>query len=193
MATAPCAKVRCWRWRRNPLRRLSDVIEAWIILAGWVMALVGGLYAGLAAADAIERSADRQRTERREVSAVLAEDAKGKVPARAAGDPRVWATVRWTAPDGSTRTGEARVSATSPAGDRVTVWIDKSGHLTAPPLTDGQARSHAAAGGLLVATGVGGIALAAVRVARFHLNQRRMEQWAVEWERVDTRWGRKTG
>ncbi|MBE1594175.1 MULTISPECIES: DUF1513 domain-containing protein [Streptomyces] len=157
------------------------------------MALVGGLYAGLAAADAIERSADRQRTERREVSAVLAEDAKGKVPARATGDPRVWATVRWTAPDGSTRTGEARVSATSPAGDRVTVWIDKSGHLTAPPLTDGQARSHGAAGGLLVATGVGGIALAAVRVARFHLNQRRMEQWAVEWERVDTRWGRKTG
>ncbi|MFF6781476.1 hypothetical protein [Streptomyces sp. NPDC012510] len=193
MARAPCARVRCWRWRRNPLRRRSDVVEAWVILAGWLLALVGGLLAGLAAADAIERSADRQRAERRTVSAVLVEDAKGKVPARTAGDPRVWATVRWTAPDGSIRTGEARVSATSPAGNRVTVWIDQSGHLTAEPLTDGQARSHAAAGGVLVATGVGGIALAAVSVARFHLSQRRMEQWAVEWERIDTRWGRKSG
>ncbi|QYX75914.1 Rv1733c family protein [Streptomyces akebiae] len=193
MATAPYARIRCWRWRRNPLRRLSDVIEAWIILAGWVLALAGGLYAGLAGADAVQRSADRQRTERREVPAALVEDAKGQVPARAAGDPRVWATVRWTAPDGSARTGKARVPATSPAGEQVTVWIDKSGHLTAPPLTDGQARSHAAAGGLLVAVGAGGIVLAAVSVARFHLNQRRMRQWAVEWERIDTRWGRKAG
>lgn len=193
MATARCARVRWWRWRRNPLRRRSDVIEAWVILAGWVLALVGGLFAGLAAADAIERSADRQRVERRTVSAVLVEDAKGKVPAKAAGDPRVWATVRWTAPDGSTRTGQARVPATSPAGDRVPVWIDKSGHLTAEPLTDGEARSHAAAGGALVATGAGGIALAAVSVTRMYLSQRRMEQWAVEWERIDTRWGRKAG
>lgn len=189
MATARCARVRWWRWRRNPLRRLSDVIEAWVILVGWVLALVGGLFAGLAAADAIERSADRQRVERREVSAVLVEDAKGKVPARAAGDPRVWATVRWTAPDGSTRTGEARVSATSPAGNRVTIWIDKDGHLTAEPLTDGEARSHAAAGGVLVASGAGGIALAAVSVTRRYLSQWRMAQWAVEWERIDTRWG----
>ncbi|WEH16448.1 hypothetical protein [Streptomyces sp. VNUA24] len=127
------------------------------------------------------------------MSAVLVEDAKGKVPARAAGDPRVWATVRWTAPDGSTRTGEARVSATSPVGNRVTIWIDKDGHLTAEPLTEGQARSHAAAAGLLVAAGAGGIALAAVSVIRMYLSQRRLEQWAVEWERIDTRWGRKAG
>ncbi|MEU1573432.1 hypothetical protein ABZ519_20175 [Streptomyces collinus] len=158
-----------------------------------MLALVGGLYAGLAAADAVQRSAERQRTERREVSAVLVEDAKDKAPARAAGNTRVWPTVRWTAPDGSTRTDEARVPATSRAGDRVSVWIDTSGDLTAPPLTDGQARSHAAAGGLLIATGAGGIALAAVSVARFHLNQRRMRQWAVEWEHIDTRWGRKAG
>lgn len=192
MVTARCARVRWWRWRRNPLRRLSDVIEAWGILAGWVLALVGGLFAGLAAADAIERSADRQWVERREVSAVLVEDAKGKVPARAAGDPRVWATVRWAAPDSSTRTGEARVSATSPAGNRATIWIDKDGHLTAEPLTDGEARSHAAAGGVLVASDAGGIALAAASVTRRYLNQWRMAQWAVEWERIDTRWGGKS-
>ena len=176
-----------------PAARLL-VIEAWVILVGWVLALGGGgLFAGLAAADAIERSADRQRVERREVSAVLVEDAKGKVPARTAGDPRVWATVRWTAPDGMTRTGEARVSATSPAGNRVTIWIGKDGHLTTEPLTDGEARSHAAAGGVLVAAGAGGIALAAVSVTRTYLSWRRQEQWAVEWERIDTRWGRRTG
>ena len=193
MATARYAKVRWWRWRRNPLGRGSDVIEAWVILAGWVLALVGGVFAGRAAADAIERSADRQRAERRTVSAVLVEDAKGKAPARAAGGPLVWATVRWTAPDGSIRTGEARVSATSPAGNRATIWIDQSGHLTAEPLTPGEARSHGAAGGVLVGAGAGGIALAAVSITRMCLSRQRMEQWAVEWERIDIRWRKKAG
>ncbi|MGN5377661.1 hypothetical protein ACQ4WX_07880 [Streptomyces lasalocidi] len=37
--------VRLWRWRSNPLRRHSDVIEAWIILATWVFALLCGAVA----------------------------------------------------------------------------------------------------------------------------------------------------
>lgn len=192
MAAARCGRVRLWRWRRNPLRRRSDVIEAWIILAGWLLAPVGGLVAGLTAADAIERSTDRQRVDRREVSAVLVEDAEDRVHTRAVGDPRVWATVRWTAADGSTRTDEARVSALSPAGDRVTIWIDEDGRLAAEPLTEGEVRFHAASGGVLAAAGVSGIVLGAVWVTRLYLSRWRLKQWAVEWERIDMRW-RKAG
>lgn len=193
MAAARCARVRLWRWRRNPLRRRSDVIEAWVVLAGWLLALVGGLLTGLTAADAIGQSTDRQRAERREVSAVLVEDAEDRVRTRAVGDPRVWAMVRWTAPDGSTRTDEARVSALSPAGNRVTIWIDEDGRLTAEPLTAGEARFHAISGGVLAGAAVSGIALGAVWVTRLYLSRRRLKQWAAEWERIDTRWGKKAG
>lgn len=193
MAAARCARVRLWRWRRNPLRRRSDVIEAWVMLAGWLLALVGGLLAGLTAADAIERSTDRQRAERREVSAVVVEDVEDRVRTRAVGDPRVWATVRWTAPDGSTHTDEARVSALSPAGNRVSIWIDEDGRLTAEPLTDEEAQFHAASGGVLAGAGVCGIVLGAVWLTRLYLSRRRFQQWAAEWQRIDTRWGKKAG
>lgn len=47
MAASRCRRVRLWRWRRNPLRLRSDLVEAWIMLVTWVFALVGGLLAGL--------------------------------------------------------------------------------------------------------------------------------------------------
>ncbi|WP_263635550.1 hypothetical protein [Streptomyces sp. CoH27] len=34
------------RWRDNPLRRREDVAEAWIVVALWVVVLVGGGSAG---------------------------------------------------------------------------------------------------------------------------------------------------
>ncbi|MGP4046564.1 Rv1733c family protein [Streptomyces sp. 2A115] len=192
MAESRRTRVRLWRWRRNPLRRRSDVIEAWVVLAGLLLAVVGGLLAGLVAAGAVERAADRQRAQSRAVSAVLAEDAEDKAPARAVSDHRVWATVRWTAPDGSTRTDEARVPARTQSGDRIKVWVDESG-ITTAPLTDGEARIHAALGGVLAATGGGAVMLCATWVVRARLDGRRMAQWDAEWERIDTRWGRKTG
>lgn len=80
MPGSRCGQVRLWRWRRNPLRRRSDVVEAWVIVVGWVFALVCGLLVGLVAADAVERDTEGQREERRQVSAVLVEDAQDRLP-----------------------------------------------------------------------------------------------------------------
>ncbi|KKD07660.1 hypothetical protein [Streptomyces sp. WM6386] len=193
MAASRRAKVRLWRWRRNPLRRRSDVIEAWIVLAGWMCALIVGLLAGLVAADAVERAADWQRAETRAVSAVLAEDTEDKVLARTVSDHRVWATVRWTAPDGSPHTDEARVPPGARVGSAVTVWTDKSGNLTSEPLTDGEAQLQAAFGGVLATAGASGAVWGVAWGSRLYLNRCRMQQWAAEWEHVGTRWGRKTG
>ncbi|KUL42801.1 hypothetical protein ADL12_09155 [Streptomyces regalis] len=154
---------------------------------------VVGLLAGLGAADAVERAADRGRAENRAVSAVLAEDAEDRVPDRTVSDHRVWATVRWSAPDGSTRTDEARVPPGARAGSAVTVWTDKSGNLTSEPLTDGEARLRAAFGGVLAAAGASGAVWGVAWGSRLYLNRCRMQQWAAEWERVGTRFGRKTG
>lgn len=163
------------------------------MLAAWVFAVVGGLMSGVAAADAVEGAAERQRAQSREVSAVLVEDAENRVSARVATDYRVWAAVRWTAQDGSTYTDEARVPPRTPAGSTVTVWTDTSGRITAEPLTEGETRLHAVSGGVLAAMGVCGTALCAVWVVRLRLGQWRLAQWAAEWERTDTRRGWRTG
>ncbi|MFF4509142.1 hypothetical protein [Streptomyces sp. NPDC001401] len=181
-------KVGLWRWRRNPLRRGSDLAEAWILLA-----LTGALLAGVAAADGVQRVLDRQHVERHPVSASLVEDAAGVHATSTAYGDRVWATVRWRAPDGSARTGQARVPVDAPAGARVMVWTDERGALTSKPASRGEVAVQAAMVGSLAAVGAGGVVLAGARLARGCLDRRRMRQWDVEWERVDTRRGGKTG
>jgi hypothetical protein len=193
MAASRCPKVRLWRWRRNPLRRPSDLVEAWVVLTAWVFALVAGLAAGVVTAQAIEETADRQRAQVREVSAVLVEDAENRGPARVAPDHRVWVTVRWTAPGGSTHVDEARVPYGSRAGSAVTLWADGAGQITTEPLTEGETRLHGIAGGVLAALGLGATVLGAAWVVRLRLDQRRLAQWDAEWERIDTRRGGKTG
>ncbi|MFI6034176.1 hypothetical protein ACIBBD_08410 [Streptomyces sp. NPDC051315] len=189
MAAPQCRRVRLWRWRRNPLRRRSDLVEAWIVLAAWVLALLGGLVAGFVTADAVEAEAERQRARSREVSAVVVEDVKDRVTARAAVDHRVWATVRWTAPDGRTYTDEARVAPTTPSGSTVTVWTDGGGRIAAEPLTAGESRLHAISGGVLAAAATCGVVMGLAWAVRLGLERRRLAQWAAEWERVDSRWG----
>ncbi|MEU6380761.1 hypothetical protein [Streptomyces sp. NPDC046909] len=187
------ARTRWWRWRRNPLRRGSDLVEAWVVLSAWVFALVGGVIAGVVAAHAIETTAERQRAGVSAVSAVLVEDAESDGPARVVADHRVWATVRWTTPDGRTHTEQARVPVGSRANSAVTVWTDDEGRITPEPLTEEESRLHGVAGGVLAAIGLGGTVLGAAWIVRLSLERRRLAEWDAEWERIDTRRGGKTG
>ncbi|WP_039931794.1 Rv1733c family protein [Streptomyces viridochromogenes] len=193
MRTSERVTVRGWRWRHNALKRRVDVVEAWVVLAGWVLALVGGVLAGLLAAGAVETAVERQRAERRQVAAVVVEDAPGPSMARSAGDHRVWGKVRWTAPDGTTHREQARVPARAPAGSTTPVWVNRSGDITAPPVSDVEAWLHTAVGGGLAGVFAGGVVLGAVWLTRLSLDRRRMAQWDAEWERIDTRRGWKTG
>ncbi|MFC8141022.1 hypothetical protein ACFUKV_04525 [Streptomyces paradoxus] len=185
--------VRWWRWRRNALKRRVDVVEAWVVLAGWVLALLGGLVAGMLAAGTVERAAERQRAESRQVTAVVVEDAPGPCPARTASDHRVWGKVRWTAPDGSTHREEARVAPRAPAGSTISVWVNRSGDVTSRPVSSGEVWLHTAMGGALAGFFAGGTVLAAAWLTRLALDRRRLAQWDAEWERIDTRRGWKTG
>ncbi|WP_369250278.1 hypothetical protein [Streptomyces sp. R41] len=179
-----------WRWRRNPLRRRSDVVEAWIVLVAWVLAAVGSVLAGVTTADAVEQSLDRQRLERHAVTAVLAEDAAGKGSARFVDDDRVWVTVRWTAPDGSARTGQTKVPRDTAAGSPAIVWTDRQGRLTSKPLSPSEANFQATWAGTLAAICAGSAAIGSAQLVRGRLERRRMEEWAAEWQRFGGRWGR---
>ncbi|MEU1531993.1 Rv1733c family protein [Streptomyces fagopyri] len=195
MAAFRCPKVPnawLWRWRRNPLRRRSDALEAWIVLVAGALTVLGGVLAGLLATQSVEHGLARQRTERHSVLALLADDVP-KPTASATGADIVWAEVRWTAADGSPRAGRARVSVGSRAGTPVTVWTDGDGRLVTKPASPSQARLRASLVGILMGVSAAGVPFIGGRLLRGHMERRRMDRWDEEWQRIGPLWGRKTG
>ncbi|MET8244184.1 hypothetical protein ABZV31_06980 [Streptomyces sp. NPDC005202] len=210
-------KVWLWRWRRNPLKRRADAVEAWVVLGAWVLTVVAGVLAGWTATRSVEHGLARERVEWRPTVALVAEQAPGSSSGNNAtessgnnateandaddgGDGngrgsdalRVWAKVRWTATDGSSHTGQARVRLGSAIGTPVTVWTDPQGRLVTRPATASQARTRAAMIGGLVGVSAAAVPFVGGRVLRGRLERRRMEQWDAEWARFGPLWGRKT-
>ena len=186
------AGVWLWRWRRNPLRRTSDVVEAWVLLVAWILALVGGLVAGVLTASAMQASAERVRAQSHPVQAVLTQDPTHG-SARPTSSALVWGTVRWTDRDGSTHTGRTRVPASAVPGSPLTVWSNGRGGLTPPPASAADAAFQSFLGGLWASAASAGLVIGGAKLVQTRLDRRRFDQWAEEWARVDARWGRKTG
>jgi hypothetical protein len=185
-------KVWLWRWRRNPLKRRSDRLEAWVVLVAWALTLFGGVLAGLLAAGSVESGLARQRAEWRPTAAVLTEDAPEPSATSGPGAEKVWAKVRWAAPDGSERQGQARVDPASLMGAPVTVWTDAEGLLVTKPAGESQARLRAGLVGGLAGLCVAAMPYVGGRLVRGRLERRRMDQWDEEWERIGPLWERKT-
>ncbi|MFH8804136.1 hypothetical protein ACH4F6_31860 [Streptomyces sp. NPDC017936] len=188
-------KAWLWRWRRNPLKRRADTVEAWVLLGAWALTVLVGAVAGWAAARSVEEGLARERVEWRPVTGLLVEQAPGRPPARsgASSGERVWAKAGWTGPDGSARTGQVRVSPGSAAGTPVTVWTDRRGRLVTEPATAGQARVHACLVGGLAGVAAATVPFAGGRVLRDRMERRRVDRWDAEWARFDALWGRPAG
>ncbi|MFF5533515.1 hypothetical protein ACFY71_13660 [Streptomyces cinerochromogenes] len=187
-------RVRLWRWRRNPLRRHSDVVEAWIVLLGWVLALVAGVFAGMVAARSSDAAFTAREARLHPVSAVLTDDA-ARTPAAGTGydDGRVWAAVRWTDTDGSVHTDRAKVYPGAPAGHHVTVWTNQADRVVPAPVTGAAADLQSALTGVLVAPAAGALVWGAGWLVRGRLIRRRMAEWDEEWKQIGPRWGNFSG
>ncbi|WP_338058676.1 hypothetical protein [Streptomyces mangrovisoli] len=180
-----------WRWRHNPLRRHDDTVEAWLVLAVWLAVVVGGGLAGLAAYRATDVTLAHQRAERHTATAVLVSGTLSSERADGSG-LRVSATVRWTAYDGTVRTGSTLVGTGRKAGSAVTVWLDAQGRLTTEPPNSREAALEAGLLGFGAATGAAGAALGAGALARWRLDRRRYAAWDAEWNLVGPLWGHRT-
>ena len=185
-------RARLWRWRRSPLRRTSDLVEAWLLLVAWTVGVLGGVTAGVTAAVVADSGFDEDRFGRRQVVAVLLEAAGDAPPTHAGVRDNADATVRWTTPDGRTRTGRTAVPARTPAGTRVPVWTGTRGELVSEPAgrSDAMLKSSLVGVGASMVTGC--VVWGFARAARVLLDRRRMRQWALEWERAGTRRGGAT-
>ncbi|MBV2357644.1 hypothetical protein KUM39_25325 [Streptomyces sp. J2-1] len=185
---------RLWRWRSNPLRRHEDVVEAWVVLTVWVIVAVAGAFAGLVTARGAEHEFAEQRAHRHAVQAVLLTDAPHDVTAHWSTDGRVRGSVRWTAPDGTPRSGQTLVDGGLKAGALVTVWQDDQGRLAlSPPMSSAEGHVEAALFGAAAALAVAAPVFGAGVFARARLDRLRMAHWDQEWDRVGPQWGPKTG
>lgn len=190
-------RVRGWRWRRNPLRRRSDVVEAWTALLITVLLCLGaplvGMAAGWAAYDSAHTAQLTERAQRHQVPAVLAEDAPATVPStQSAKQPLYQVKVRWTEPGKGTRVTPALVPGGSRSGDRVTVWLDARRHGVAPPRNDAAVWQHALTSGVWTAGGVAAAVFLGRAVIGRVAERHRMREWEAEWARTGPEWGRRT-
>ncbi|MET8950010.1 Rv1733c family protein [Streptomyces sp. NPDC004393] len=182
-----------WRWRRNPLRRRSDRLEAWLVLGIWAFVLLAGVLGGRAVAGVVDQALAAHRARSHAARAVLTQDA-GRTSAALPGygEGGMWAQVSWTA-SGSPHTGLARVQPGTKSGTAVTVWTDRSGALVSRPATADQARTQAQVVGTLAGMAAAAGVLVCGRLLRGRLDRRRMEAWDREWEWVGPQWRRTAG
>ncbi|MFD5571330.1 Rv1733c family protein [Streptomyces cadmiisoli] len=187
-------RVLLWRWRRNPLRRRSDLAQAWIALCLFLAVLVitpaVTFLVGDVAFRDLKQTARHEAHTRHYTSAVLVHDAPrhpepGSDEAKKTLYP---ASVRYTDPRGHTRTADTDVEPGLPADATVHVWVTDEGHLTEPPLTPEQVRSRAMGYALLAAMTVPLIGAAAYGYAGRRLERRNLADWDTDWARTAPRW-----
>ncbi|MDQ0681760.1 MULTISPECIES: hypothetical protein [Streptomyces] len=189
-------RVRGWRWRRNPLRRRSDVVEAWATLVVAVLLLVAaplaGAVAGQWAHDDAQTVASRQQADRHRVRAQVVGGMPQTMPSVEGGRQQtVRATVRWTPPGEPARTAAARVPAGTRQGQTVDVWFDAHGHSVAPPPNSTMVWQQTLTMGLCVAGGAAVTVLLGHAVVRRLAMRRRLGEWEREWARTEPQWSRR--
>ncbi|MEU3252547.1 hypothetical protein [Streptomyces sp. NPDC006997] len=188
-----------WRWRHNPLRRTTDLVESWMALATLLLIVVAapliGLLLGSAAESALQRAVREQRAQRHEVTATvvrkLADGALAADPETPARDLRSRVLADWTAADGTARRGPviARLDDPGP-GDRFRLWTDDRGRPAARPLAPGTATTHAVLAGFGAALLTACLVECVRRLVLWRMVRRRHARLDRAWEQAGPDWGR---
>lgn len=189
-------RVRGWRWRRNPLRRRSDMVEAWTALVVSVLLFVGaplaGALAGWWAHDEARAVAAAQGAERHRVRAEVIGRTPDRLPSVQGGrDHSYRVEVRWTDPATGTHTANALVPAGTRHGDTVDVWFDARGRAVPPPPGETQIWQHTVTIGTCATGGAVAVVLLANTVVRRVSTGHRLGEWEREWARTEPEWTRR--
>jgi hypothetical protein len=173
---------------RNPLRRATDWAEA-ALVAGLLAVFLAGtpvvaITAGRLAAAAGMRS---EQAARYRVRAVLLQNVPDPYYSPY-GVVAIPALARWTAPDGSSRTGLVNANSGGRAGTTVIIWTSESGRPLGPPLRDGQLSTQVALAAMAAPIALGLVLLIAGMLAIGALNRRRLAAWESDWRVTAPKW-----
>ncbi|MFI2368114.1 hypothetical protein [Streptomyces sp. NPDC018833] len=190
-----------WRWRHNPLRRVTDLAEAWLALVAALALLtagpVVGWITGTLTDEYLRHSVRIQRQQRHAATATVLGPATGASPA--AFDPESSATseqrrtvvAQWSAPDGTRRTGTLTIGVPhARTGGTFPVWTDGSGRMVPRPMDPATARVHATLAGIGAAGAFGVLVECARRLLLWRLVRRRFADLDRAWAAVGPDWGR---
>ncbi|MGW4723200.1 Rv1733c family protein [Streptomyces sp. NPDC004291] len=195
------AALGLWRWRRNPLRRTTDLVEAWVALTALVLFCVAvplvGWSAGASAHDSLRVAVHAQEERRTQTTARVVRPADPPASdtrtAESGGEERLRRAVvaRWTAPDGSPRTGTVTTFRRHSApGDTFSLWTDRDGRPVTPPMRADTARAHAITAGLTAALLTGLLVETVRRLAVRRLVLTRYARLDRAWAAAGPDWGR---
>jgi hypothetical protein len=179
---------------RNPLRRRSDRVEAFIFGGLVVVAAAGAPVAAVVAgrwahADAA-RAAQVQQETRHQVRAVLLAPPHATVSGYTINGMSP-AMARWTAPSGVLRTGQIAVPSDSARRTAITLWTDQAGDVTSPPLTPAQVADQGTLMALVAASLTIVACLLTAVVTRIVVNRRRIAAWTADWAVTAPLWNRQ--
>lgn len=177
--------------RRSPLWRRTDTLRSrlctLLVLGLTAVAALSALLAlGLYQSD--RATAARYLATHHEVQAVAVADATQKSGASAAG---FTVQVRWTGATGTTHQAATNTDATTVTGDKVTVWLDSSDHVTPPPATAADSAATAILLGSLTLIGGATLILAGNAYTRARLNRTDLRNWDRDWEHTEPTWTRR--
>ncbi|MEV2189445.1 hypothetical protein AB0I02_00380 [Streptomyces phaeochromogenes] len=189
-----------WRWRHNPLRRTTDLAEAWLALGALLLILVAAPLAGVLigglAQDALQQSVREQRLDRHPVVAIVVKKADRTPldpdPETSSGrDSHTRVIADWTAPDGTPRRDTVMAALNSPQrGDHFTVWTDLHGRTVGRPLDTATAATHAVLAGFGTAVACAGLVEGARRLVVWRMVRRRYDRLDQAWSQAGPDWGR---
>ncbi|MFE1754103.1 Rv1733c family protein [Streptomyces anandii] len=183
-----------WRMRRNPLRRTTDLAQAWIALGLFLAVLAAAPAAMFLVGDTAYRHytdlAEHQRRTRQRTAAVLVHDAPRhpEPGSEEEKQTRYPVEVRFTDPTGRPRTARTDVVPALPAGSSVDVWAATDGTITGPPLTADQIRSRCMGWAIISALAVAAAGAGAYGLACLFLRRRNLAAWDTAWAGTAPRW-----
>lgn len=173
----------------NPLRRGVDRIEAVILGALTVAFLIAAPLSAMAAAHAAfgigSATARAQQASWHQVPAILLEAA---APGSLYTGNQSWAQARWTAPNGTARTGAVLAPPGTQAGGTIMVWVDRSGKVTTAPLEPSQVRNQALLIAALAPVAVAVVLLCIGLVGHRVFESRRAAAWETDWGATEPQW-----
>ncbi|MGW1257138.1 Rv1733c family protein [Streptomyces sp. NPDC002513] len=189
-----------WRWRHNPLRRTTDLVEAWLALVALVLLLVAtpvaGAVIGTIAQNSLQRSVREQQRTHHQVAATVVRrlnrpPAEPEPESPVTGRTQSRVVAAWTAPDGTARHGTVLTDLDSPhPGDHFALWTDDHGRIVPRPLDGATATAHA----VLAGTGAAAMAAGLIEVGRRLIVRRmllrRYARWHQAWDKAGPDWGR---
>jgi hypothetical protein len=189
-----------WRWRHNPLRRTTDLAEAWLALGALLLILVGAPLAGVLigglAEDALRQSVREQRLDRHPVTATVVKKAD-RTPldpdpeTSSVRDSHTRVIADWRAPDGTTQRDTVMAALNSPRrGDHFTVWTDEHGRMVGRPLDMATAATHAVLAGFGTTVACAGLVEGSRRLVVWRMVRRRYDRLDQAWSQAGPDWGR---